>query len=123
MKEVTKGVKEVHLDGRDPTEEPDPADREAAESIVLPESVPLPEEQSGELDQSDSDANPAPSPASAPLSPVNGVSEEAEAEDSDDIASSSEGNAVVTEEAKLQQKIDVKALDPPEQTIEHTTKD
>jgi hypothetical protein len=125
VKEVTEGVKEVDLDGKDPTEGSDLVDREVAESAVIPESIPLPEEQFGELDQPGSDATSTPSPAYAPLSSVNGVSEEAEdAEDSDDVASSSGDNALVSEEDKLQKKIDVKILDPgksPIEQISHTT--
>ena len=120
VKEVTQGVKEVDLDGRDPTEEPDPVDREVAEPAVLPESIPLPEEKSGELDQPGSDATSTPSPA--PLSSANGVSEEVEAEDSDDVASSSEENTIVSdvsEKDNLQKKIHVKVLDPAKSTIEH----
>jgi len=125
VKEVTEGVKEVDLDGKDPTEDPDPVDREVAESSVLPESIPLPEEKSGELDQPGSDAISSPTP----LSSVNGVSEEADAEDSDDVASSSDENTVVSEEDKLQKKkTGLKVLDPAESTIEQisradTTKD
>jgi len=125
VKEVTQGVKEVDLDGKDPTHTSDHVDREAVESAALPESIPLPEEQSGELDQSDCDATSTLSPVSAPLSSVNGVTEEADAdvEDSDDEASSSGENTLVSEEGKPK-KTDVKVLDPPESTIEqisHTT--
>ena len=120
VKEVTEGVKEVDLDGKDSTEGSDLVDREVAEPAVLPESIPLPEEQSGELDQPGSDATSTPSPVYPPLSSVNGVSEEAEgdAEDSDDVASSSGDNTLVSEEDKLQKKIDVKVLDPAEFPIE-----
>ena len=112
VKEVTEGVKEVDLDGRDPTPSPDLVDREVAESAVHPESIPLPEEKSGELDQPGSDA------ISTSPAPLVGVSEgDADAEDSD-IASSSEENTLVPEEDKLQEKIDVKVLDPAESTIE-----
>jgi len=48
---------------------------------------------------------------------------DADAEDSDDVASSSEENTLVSEEGKLK-KAAVKVLDPPESTIEqvsHTT--
>lgn len=113
VKEVTKGVEEVDLDGKDPTPSPDPVDREAAESVAHPESIPLPEEKSGELDQPGSDAISTSSPVSAFL---NGVSEEG-AEDFDE-GSSSEENTLVQEEDKLQKKIDVKVLDPAESTIE-----
>ena len=123
VKEVTEGVKEVDLDGKDPT--PDPVDREAAELAAHPESIPLPEEKSSELDQPGSDAISTRSPVSTPLPSVEDVSEEgdADAEDSDDVASSSE-NTLVSEEGKLQKKINVKVLDPDESTIEqisHTT--
>ena len=117
MKEVTEGVKEVDLDGKDPSPSPDPVDREAAESVTHPESIPLPEEKSGELDQPVSDAISTPSPVSAPL---DGVSEkgDAGAEDSDDVASSSEENTLVQEEHKLQKETNMKFLDPAESTIE-----
>lgn len=117
VKEVTEGVKEVDLDGKDPSPSPDPVDREAAESVAHPESIPLPEEKSGELDQPDFDAISTPSPVSAPLE---GVLEKGNgsAEGSDDVASSSEENTLVQEEDKLQKKIDVKVLDPVESTIE-----
>lgn len=120
VKEVTEGVKEVDLDGKDPTPSPDPVDREAAESTAHPERIPLPEEKSGELDQPGSDAISTPSPVSAPLPSVDGVSEEgdADAEDSDDVASSSEENTLVPEEGKLQENLIVKVLDPDESTIE-----
>ena len=128
VKEVTEGVKEVDLDGKDPTQSPDPVDREAVESAAHPERIPLPEEKFGELDQPDSDAISTPSPVSAPLpsASVDGVSEEgdADAEDSDDVASSSEENTLVADEGKLQKKINVKVLDSDESTIEqisHTT--
>lgn len=116
VKEVTQGVKEVDLDGKEST---DRVDREAAESAALPESIPLPEEQSGELDQPGCDATSTLSPVSAPLSSVNGVTEKADAdvEDSGDVASSSEENTLVSEEGKPK-KTDVKVLDPPESTIE-----
>ena len=125
VKEVTEGVKEVDLDGKDPTPSPDPVDREAAELAAHPESIPLPEEKSGELDQPGSDATSTRSPVSTPLPSVDDVSEEgdADAEDSDDVASSSE-NTLVSEEGKLQKKINVKVLDLDESTIEqisHTT--
>ena len=110
VKEVTEGVKEVDLDGKDPTPSPDPVDREAAESVAHPESIPLPEEKSGELDQPDSDAISTPSPVSEKGN--------AGAEDSDDDASSSEENTLVQEEERLQKKIDLKVLDPVESTIE-----
>lgn len=110
VKEVTEGVKEVDLDGKDPTPSPDPVDREAAESVAHPESIPLPEEKSGELDQPDSDAIFTPSPVSEKGN--------AGAEDSDDDASSSEENTLVQEEERLQKKIDLKVLDPVESTIE-----
>ncbi|KAF8802387.1 hypothetical protein BYT27DRAFT_7244785 [Phlegmacium glaucopus] len=116
VKEVTEGVKEVDLDGKDPE---DPVDREAAESTAFPESIPLPEERAGELDQPGSD-----DVSRTPLSSVSGVSEEvdageADAEDSDDVASSSDENTVVSEEDKLQKKKTVlKVLDPAESTIE-----
>ena len=120
VKEVTEGVKEVDLDGKDPTQSPDPVDR--AEAVTHPESIPLPEEKAGELDQPGSDAISTLPPVSAPFSSVDGVSEErnadADAEDSDDVASSSEENTLVQEEDKLQKKIDVKVLDPAESTIE-----
>jgi hypothetical protein len=118
VKEVTEGVKEVDLDGKDPTPGPDPVDREVAESVAHPESIPLPEEKFGELDQPGSDTFSTPSPVSAPL---DGVLEKRDAgaeEDSDDVASSSEENTLVPEEDKLQKKIDVKVLDPAESTIE-----
>jgi len=117
VKEVTEGVKEVDLDGKDPTQSPDPVDREAVESTAHPESIPLPEEKSGELDQPGSDAISTSSPVSAPLLSVDGVSEEgdADAEDSDGVASSSEENTLVPEEDK---HISVKVLDPAESTIE-----
>ena len=115
VKEVTEGVKEVDLDGKDPSQSPDPVDREAAESVAHPENIPLPEEKSGELDQPGSDAISTLPPASAPLSSVDGVSEEGDAdvEDSDDVVSSSEENTLVPEDDKLQ-KINVKVLDPAE---------
>ena len=122
VKEVTEGVKEVDLDGKDPTQSPDPVDREAAESVAHPESIPLPEEKSGELDQPGSDVISTLAPVSAPSSSVDGVSEEGDADgdagDPDDIASSSEENTLVPEEDKLQKKINVKVLDPAELTIE-----
>jgi hypothetical protein len=119
VKEVTEGVKEVDLDGKDPTQSSDPLDREAAESAAHPESIPLPEEKSGELDQPGSDAISTLPPVSAPLSSVDDVLEEgdADAQDSDDVASSSGENTLVSEEDKLQ-KINVKVLDPAESTIE-----
>ena len=119
VKEVTEGVKEVDLDGKDPSPSPvpDPVDREAAESVAHPESIPLPEEKFGELDQPGSDAISPLSPVSAPLDGVLDK-EGAGAEDSDDVSSSSEENTLVPEEDKLQKKIDVKFLDPAEQTIE-----
>jgi len=131
VKEVTQGVKEVDLDGRDPSEGPDHVDLEAAKSTTLPESIPLPEEQAGELDQPGSDAISSPSLVCAPLSSVNRISEEAEEEeagtdDSDSVASSSEENAALPSEDKLPKKPDVKVLDPAKSTIEqisHTTKD
>lgn len=120
VKDVTEGVREVDLDGRDPTEEPDPVDHEQVDSSVFPESIPLPEEQSDELDQPGSDGTYTPFPATTPLSSVNGLSVEADAdaEDSDDVASSSEENTLVSEEEKLQKKTDAKVLDPAESTIE-----
>ena len=120
MKEVTEGVKEVDLDGKDPTQSTDPVDREAAETVVHPESIPLPEEKSGELDQPGSDAISTLPPVSAHSSSVDGVSEEgdADASDPDDVASSSEENILVPEEDKLQKKMNVKVLDPAESTIE-----
>ena len=131
VKEVTQGVKEVDLDGRDPSESPDHVDPEAGESTALPESIPLPEEQAGELDQPGSDAVSVPSPVCAPLSSVNGVSEAAEAEeagteDSDSVASSSAENAAFPSEDNLPKKTDVKVLDPADSTIEqisHTSED
>ena len=134
VKEVTEGVKEVDLDGKDPTQSSDLVDREAAESVVLPESIPLPEEQSGELDQPSPDAPSTPPPVYAPLSSVNGVLEDADAEDSDDVASSSDENTLVPEEDRGEKgrelrsnaekfkakfaKTDAKTLDPAESTIE-----
>lgn len=117
VKEVTEGVKEVDLDGKDPTPSSDPVDREAAKSVANPESIPLPEEKSGELDQPGSDVISTPSPVSVPL---DGVSDKGDAgeEDSDDVGSSSEENTLVQEEYKLQKKIDVKVLDLAESTIE-----
>ena len=117
--EVTEGVKEVDLDGKDPTQSSDPVDREPAESAAYPESIPLPEEKFGELDHPGSDDISTLSPLSAPLSSVDGVSQgDVDAEDSDDVASSSEEDTLVPEEDKLQKKINVKVLDPAESTIE-----
>jgi hypothetical protein len=125
VKEVTKGVKEVDLDGKDPTQSSDPVDREAVESAAHPESIPLPEEKSGELDQPGSDTISIIPPVSAPLVSVEGVSEDdadADAEDSDDVASSSEGTTLVSEEDKLVEKnTDAKVLDPAESTIEQVS--
>jgi hypothetical protein len=126
VKEVTEGVKEVDLDGKNTTQSPDLVDREATESAALPESIPLPEEKSGELDQPGSDATSTPFPLSAPLPSADAVSEEGDAdtEDSDDVASSSGENTLVPEEDKLQKMLNVKVLDPAESTIEqisHTT--
>jgi hypothetical protein len=122
VKDVTEGVREVDLDGRDPTEEPDPVDREQVDSSLFPESIPLPAEQPEELDQPGSDATYTPLPVTTPLSSVNGISVEADAdadaEDSDDVASSSEENTLVSEEEKLQKKTDAKVLDPAQSTIE-----
>jgi hypothetical protein len=117
VKEVTEGVKEVDLDGRDPTPSPDPVDREVAESVAHPESIPLPEEKFGELDQPVSNTISTPSPVSAPIDAIL-EKRDAGAEDSDDEASSSEENTLVQEEDKLQKKIDVEVLDPAESTIE-----
>ena len=118
MKEVTEGVKEVDLDGKDPTPSPDPIDREVAESVAHPESIPLPEEKSGELDQPGSDAISTPSPVSAPLDGVSEEEGDAGVEDSDDLASSSEENTLVPEEENLQKKIIAKVLEPAESAIE-----
>ena len=117
VKEVTKGVKEVDLDGKDPSPSPDPVDREAAESAAHPESIPLPEEKVGELDQPGSDSISTPTLVSASLDDVSGEGG-AGAEDTDEVASSTEENTLVQEEDKLQRKIDVKVLDPAESTIE-----
>lgn len=123
VKEVTEGVKEVDLNGRDPTQSSDPVDREAAESAAHPESIPLPEEKSGELDQPGSDTISTLPPVSAPLLSVEGVSEEgdADAEDSDDVALSSEGTTLVPEEDKLEENTNAKVLDPAESTIEQVS--
>ncbi|KAF8878813.1 hypothetical protein CPB84DRAFT_1688186 [Gymnopilus junonius] len=57
VKEVTQGVKEVDLDGRDAT--PAPAEEED-HFVPAPESIPLPDEKSGELDELNSDASTPP---------------------------------------------------------------
>ncbi|KAF9530550.1 hypothetical protein CPB83DRAFT_734560, partial [Crepidotus variabilis] len=49
VKEVTQGVKEVDLDDKE-------AQYSDSAETTAPESVPLPEEQSGELDEATSDA-------------------------------------------------------------------
>ncbi|PPQ95895.1 hypothetical protein CVT26_015581 [Gymnopilus dilepis] len=59
VKEVTQGVKEVDLDGKD--ESPSSSPAEGDEQVVpAPESVPLPQEKSGELDEASSDASTPP---------------------------------------------------------------
>jgi hypothetical protein len=121
VKEVTEGVKEVDLDGKDPTQSSDPVDREVAESAAHPESIPLPEETSGEFDQPDSDTISPLSPVSAPLLSVEGVSEEGDADAEDSDASSSEGTTLVPEDDKLEENTNVKVLDPNESTIEQVS--
>ncbi|CAA7269918.1 unnamed protein product [Cyclocybe aegerita] len=106
VKEVTQGVEEVDLDGRAPN-------KEAAQGEeAAPESIPLPEEQSGELDEPTTDATS--------LATVISSSEEAEppkdepsitADDASDVASSSGEDATLSEKGKPSE--DLKASTSP----------
>ncbi|KAJ4470658.1 hypothetical protein C8J55DRAFT_182989 [Lentinula edodes] len=66
VKEVTEGVKEVDLEDKQTVEHSDEAevattsDDSNDETVVAPESVPLPEEVSGELDDTSSTASTPP---------------------------------------------------------------
>ncbi|KAF8153228.1 hypothetical protein B0H34DRAFT_96849 [Crassisporium funariophilum] len=55
--EVTQGVEEVVLDGEDREDNEDDAENEEdTEAVAPPESIPLPEAESGELDEEDSES-------------------------------------------------------------------
>jgi hypothetical protein len=105
VKEVTKGVEEVDLQGETP--------EEGEVAALEPESVPLPEEASpGELDEPGSDASTPPPPTevvddeetsdySGPIDASETVSESQKLEDEEEAALTTEdANANKAEETK-----------------------
>ncbi|KAF8958969.1 hypothetical protein BDZ97DRAFT_1430280 [Flammula alnicola] len=109
VKEVTQGVEEVALDGKDDEQAP-----------AAPESIPLPEEKSGELDEEPTDATP---PEAAATEPVVEESQEVAAEesstlpadDASDVASSSAEDA---DPPKLEESVKLKK---PLSSVKSTT--
>ena len=85
VKAVTQGVEEVVLDGKD--------DEIPSAAVAAPESIPLPDEHSGELDEPTSDGTPPliESPSTTVEEPPKVLAEEPTtiaADDSSDVASS-----------------------------------
>lgn len=100
VKEVTKGVQEVDLQGDEAPEE------EGEVTVLEPESVPLPEETSpGELDEPDSDASTPPPPTEVvddgEASDASGaIDASVEVPESQQLEGEEEGNANKVEETK-----------------------
>ena len=108
VKEVTEGVKEVDLDGHDNKAEAPIAADEAA-----PETVPLPEETSGELDEPVSSATAIVPGSSEDKIEVPGETTTAD-DDVSDVASSS-GEPTASEEKEMDD--DAKSTADTEPTI------
>ncbi|KDR74923.1 hypothetical protein GALMADRAFT_568191 [Galerina marginata CBS 339.88] len=108
VKEVTQGVEEVDLDGKDgessPTEE------------TAPEAIPLPEEKSGELDEASSNAS-TPPPAYSPPSPT-GAPDETIGEEEEGILPTSTSGDEASPSA-----IEATSSDKEEQLPAGTTED
>jgi hypothetical protein len=106
VKEVTQGVQEVDLDGKD-VFEGTPAEEAA------PESIPLPDENSGELDEPTSDDTPPADVPSSPsvASPGKATEEEEEkekssispADEAPDVASPSEQEGALSENGHVKE--------------------
>jgi hypothetical protein len=120
VKAVTKGVEEVVLDGKD--------DEISSATVAAPETIPLPDEKSGELDELTSDATPPPKqPPSTTVeeSPKVLVGEPTTivADDSSDVASSAgEDDSPPPEVAPEPKPLEVSS-NPPVQTSLSTSND
>lgn len=119
VKAVTKGVEEVVLDGKD--------DEISSETVAAPETIPLPDEKSGELDEPTSDAAPPPiQPPSTTLeeSPKVLVEEPTTiaADDSSDVASSAGEDDSPPEVAPEPKPLEASS-NPPVQTSLGTSND
>jgi hypothetical protein len=112
VKAVTKGVEEVVLDGKD--------DDISSAAVAAPESVPLPDEKSGELDEPTSDATPPPieAPSTTVEEPSKVPAEEPTtiaADDSSDVASSVGDDDSPPEVARQPKPVEISS-NPPVQT-------
>ena len=79
---VTKGVEEVVLDGKD--------EEISSEAVAAPETIPLPDEKSGELDELTSGTTPPPieAPSTTGEDSPKVLAEEPTTDDSSDVSSS-----------------------------------
>lgn len=112
VKAVTKGVEEVVLDGKD--------DEISSATVAAPETIPLPDEKSEELDELTSDATPPPiqPPSTTVEESIKVLVEESTtiaADDSSDVASSA-GEDDSPPEVALEPKPLETSSNPPVQT-------
>ncbi|KAJ3880453.1 hypothetical protein F5051DRAFT_399784 [Lentinula edodes] len=121
VKEVTEGVKEVDLEDKQTAEHSDEAevattsDDSNDETVVAPETVPLPDEVSGELDDTSSTAS---------TPPAHTVDENAE----DDSKQASLSSETPVAEMKQRTRVDQDTVDeatllPAESDAKHSTPD
>ncbi|GAW03499.1 hypothetical protein LENED_005228 [Lentinula edodes] len=121
VKEVTEGVKEVDLEDKQTAEHSDEAevattsDDSNDETVVAPETVPLPEEVSGELDDTSSTAS---------TPPAHTVDENAEDASKQASLSSETPVAEMKQRTRVDQDtVDEATLLPAESDAKHSTTD